>query len=118
MKLPFEIRSIFSRIWDAMVENLGLKLLSFAFALGLYAFIHSSQEAQRNLPVDVVAAMPQSAHRVLLTPLPPIVRVTVRGPRNIVDEMKADDLGSFLLDLRSGKVDHVDFDPSAVHLPP
>jgi len=119
MKLPFEFRSVFARIWDAMVENLGLKILSFAFALGLYAFIHSSQEAQRALPVDVVATLPpQAAHRVLLTPLPDIVRVTVRGPRSIVDEMKADDMGTFRLDLRSGKVDHVDFDPSAVHLPP
>jgi YbbR domain-containing protein len=119
MKLPFEFRSVFSRIWDAMVENIGLKILSFAFALGLYAFIHSSQEAQRTLPVDVVATPPpESAHRVLLTPLPPVVRVTVRGPRTILDEMKADDLGTFQLDLRTGKVDHIDFDTSAVHLPP
>ena len=102
-----------------IIENLGLKILSFAFALGLYAFIHSAQEAQRVLPVDVVAATPpDSAHRVLLTPLPPVVRVTVRGPRTILDDMKADDLGTFQLDLRSGKLDHVDFDPSAVHLPP
>jgi YbbR domain-containing protein len=119
MKLQFEIRSIFSRIRDALVENLGLKLLSFAFALGLYAFIHSAQEAQRTLPVDVVATPPpEGAHRVLLTPLPPLVRVTVRGPRTILDEMKADDLGTFQLDLRTGKVDHIDFDLSAVHLPP
>jgi len=119
MKLPFETRSIFSRLRDALVENLGLKLLSFAFALGLYAFIHSAQEAQRVLPVDVVATPPpESAHRVLLTPLPPLVRVTVRGPRTILDEMKADDLGTFQLDLRNGKIDHIEFDLSAVHLPP
>src|SRR5947209_15833924 len=119
MKLPFEMRSLISRLRDALVENLGLKLLSFAFALGLYAFIHSAQEAQRTLPVDVVATPPpETAHRVLLTPLPPVVRVTVRGPRTILDEMKADDLGTFQLDLRTGKGDHLDFDPSAVHVPP
>src|SRR5689334_177890 len=117
--MKFEFRSVFSRAWEALVENLGLKLLSFAFALGLYAFVHSAQDAQRTLNVDVVATPPpESAHRVLLTPLPPFVRVTVRGPRSILDELKADDLGTFQLDLRSGKVDRIDFDPTSVHFPP
>jgi hypothetical protein len=119
MKLPFDVRVVLGRIWEAAVENLALKLLSFAFALGLYAFVHGSEEAQRTLPVDVVATPPPaSARRVLLTPLPPVARVTVRGPRTQLDEMKADDLGAFQLDLRSGKVDMVEFDPSAIHLPP
>jgi YbbR domain-containing protein len=119
MKFSFDLRSIFSRVWDAMVENIGLKLLSFAFALGLYAFIHGSQDAQRTLSVDVVAKPPpETAHRVLLTPLPGVVHVTVRGPRTLLDEMKADDLGNFQLDLSSGKVDRIDFDPSVVHVPP
>jgi hypothetical protein len=118
MKLPFDVRALLTRVWEVMVENLGLKILSFAFALGIYAFVHGSEEAQRTLPVDVVASAPlDSAHRVLLTPLPPVVRVTVRGPRTLLDEMKADDLGSFHPDLRSGKVDHVEFDPSVIHLP-
>jgi hypothetical protein len=117
--MRINLRSLFSRIRDLMIENLGLKVLSFAFALGLYAFVHGSQDAQRTLPVDVVATPPpESAHRVLLTPLPPVVRVTVRGPRTILDEMKADDLGAFQLDLRSGKIEQIVFDPVAVHLPP
>src|SRR5882724_3708799 len=119
MTLRSQLRNINARIWDALAENIGLKVLSFAFALGLYTFIHGAQDAQRTLPVDVVATTPpESAHRVLLTPLPPIVRVTVRGPRTILDEMKADDLGSIQLDLRTGKIDHINFDPAAVHLPP
>src|SRR5712675_49465 len=63
MKLPFEFRSVMSRLGETLVENLGLKVLSFAFALGLYAFIHSAQEAQRNLPVDVVAMPPPKSAR-------------------------------------------------------
>jgi YbbR domain-containing protein len=119
MKLPFDMRALLNRVWEAMVENLGLKILSFAFALGLYAFVHGSEEAQRTLPVDVVArAPPASAGRVLLTQLPSVVQVTVRGPRTLLDDMKADDLGAFQPDLRSGKVDHVEFDPSVIHIPP
>ncbi|HMI89063.1 MAG TPA: YbbR-like domain-containing protein [Polyangiaceae bacterium] len=119
MKLPIDFRAVLTRIWELMVENPGLKLLSFAFALGIYGFVHGSEEAQRTLPVDVVASAPSGGvRRVLLTPLPPVVRVTVRGPRTLLDEMKADDLGAFHPDLRSGKVDHVEFDPSVIHLPP
>src|SRR5262245_4743790 len=119
MKPPFEFRSMFSRAWEAMVENIGLKLLSFAFALGLYAFVHSAQDAQRTLQVDVVASTPpETAHRALLTPPPPTVKVTVRGPRTLLDEMKSDDVGPFQLDLRTGKLDRVVFDPSNLHLPP
>jgi hypothetical protein len=119
MKFPFDIRALLTRLWELSIENLSLKILSFAFALGIYAFVHGSEEAQRTLPVDVVASAPSAAvRRVLLTPLPPLVRVTVRGPRTLLDEMKADDLGAFHPDLRSGKVDHVEFDPSVIHLPP
>jgi YbbR domain-containing protein len=119
MKLPFDIRSVVSRIWETIIENIGLKLLSFAFALGLYAFIHGAQDAQKSISVDVVATTPpDSAHRVLVTPLPDHVRVTIRGPRTIVDDVKPDELGSFQLDLRSGKVDRIEFDPSAIHVPP
>jgi len=115
----FDLRSFLARIRDLMIENFGLKVLSVAFALGLYAFVHSSQDSQRTLSVDVVAKPPpESAHRVLLTPLPPRVSVTVRGPGAILDELKADDLGAFQLDLSSGKTDNIVFDPAAIHLPP
>jgi hypothetical protein len=119
MKFPFDVRALLARIWEATVENAGLKILSFAFALGIYTFVHGSEEAQRVFPVDIVASMPPAvARRVLLTPLPTGVRITVRGPRTLLDEMKADDLGAFQPDLRSGKVDHVEFDPSVIHIPP
>jgi hypothetical protein len=108
-----------NRVRDMMFENLGLKLLSFAFALGLYAFSHGAQDAQRTLPVDVVATPPPvGAHRVLVTPLPPQVRVTVRGSRSLLDEMRAEDLGSLQVDLSTGKADHIEFQTNMVHVPP
>jgi hypothetical protein len=119
MKLSIDFRAFFTRVWETIVENIGLKVLSFAFALGLYAFIHGAQDAQKSVNVDVIATMPpESAHRVLITPPPDRVRVTLRGPKTIIDEIKPDDLSSFQLNLRSGKVDQVEFDPAAVHVPP
>jgi YbbR domain-containing protein len=108
-----------SRLRELVFENIGLKILSFGFALLLYAFSHGTQDAQRTLPVDVVATPPPvNARRVLLTPLPPQVRVTVRGPRSLLDEMRAEDLGSLQVDLSNGKLDHIEFEPKHVHVPP
>jgi len=42
------------RIKGGFTENLNLKLLSFAFALVLYALVHGSQDAQRSVLVDLV----------------------------------------------------------------
>jgi len=119
MPPKLDYKPLLARVLAALRENVALKLLSFAFALGLYTFVHGSEDAQRTLPVDVVATPPPAnAHRVLITPLPPLVRVTVRGPRTLLDEMKAEDLGTFPLDLRSGKIDRIEFDPELVHVPP
>ena len=113
-----KIAAFLTRLREILSENLALKVLSFAFALGLYAFIHGAEDAQRTFPVDVVAIPPPAAaHRVLLTPLPPL-RVTVRGSRTLLDELRADDLGSLQLDLRSGKIEHLELDPEMVHVPP
>ena len=56
-------------------ENLNLKLLSFAFALLLYAWVHGSQEAQRSLLLGVVALTPdEGSNRELVTAVPAQIR--------------------------------------------
>jgi len=75
-------------------------VLSFAFALGC---THSLQraDAQRTLPVDVVAPPPR-ARTGSFDPASADRARPVRGPRSILDD-EADDLGSIQLDLRSGR---------------
>jgi YbbR domain-containing protein len=109
---------IATRIRAAFTENLNLKILSFVFALVLYSLVHGSQDAQRTITVNVdVLVPPDSANRVLVTPLPP-VHVTLRGPRAVIDDLHADDVGSVQVDIRSGNETRVVFDPSMVHVPP
>jgi hypothetical protein len=112
------MRSVIETFKGLLLDNLVLKLLSIGFALLRYSFIHSSQDALRTMAVDVIAQTPPpGAHRVLLTPLPPVVRLTIRGSRAMLDELKAEDLGSLPLDLKNGKIDHIDLDPAMVHVP-
>lgn len=110
-------RSFASRIRGLFVENIGLKLLAFAFALILYALTHGARDAQRSFVVDVVANLPpENAGRVLMTQLPEL-RITAAGSRSLLDDLKAEDFGSLELDLRSGDIQHVDLDPSMIRTP-
>lgn len=106
------------KVRSALTENLGLKLLSFLCALLLYSLVHGGQDAQKSVPVDLVLLLPpESAHRVLVTQLPPHVRVTVRGSRTALDELHGDDVGAVQLDVRGGQEKRVVIDPSLVHVP-
>jgi YbbR domain-containing protein len=102
----------------ALTENLNLKLISLLFALVLYSVVHSSQEAQRSIRLNIVALLPQSPNRVLMTNLPEKINATVRGPRSTLDDLNADDIASVQIDLRSGTEPRWTFDPSTIPLPP
>jgi hypothetical protein len=103
---------------SAAAENLSLKLFAFAFSLVLYSWVHGSQEAQRSLNLNVDTAMPDKPSRVLTTPIPPTIRVTVRGPKSTLDSLRTEDVPSVLLDIRKGTESRVTIDPSMIPAPP
>src|SRR6185437_353786 len=91
------------RVRAAFTENLGLKFVAFACALVLYSLFHGSQDAQRAMLVDMVVLMPpESANRVLVSSIPPQVRLTLRGSRTALDELRADDIGNLQVDIHTG----------------
>lgn len=103
---------------SALLDNLGLKLLSITFALCLYAFIHGAENAQRTLMLSVVSILPpESSNRQLMTQIPNEVAITVQGPRTQLDDLRAESLGTLRLDLRSGTVTRYDLEPSDFHVP-
>jgi YbbR domain-containing protein len=102
----------------ALTENLNLKVLSLLFALALYSMVHGSQEAQRSLMLSVVALTPpENSNKDLVSPIPAEIRVTVRGPRSMLDDLHADDI-PVQLDLRSGTVARKTFEPGMITVPP
>ena len=111
MALGQQLRSL-------VTENLNLKLLSLAFALLLYSVVHGSQEAQRSLRLNIVALLPGTPNRVLMTTIPEKINVTVRGAKASLDDLNADDLGSVQLDLRGGTDTRVVFEPAMIPVPP
>jgi hypothetical protein len=102
----------------AFTENINLKLLSIGFTLVLYSLVHGAQDAQRTVPVDLVLLMPEGeANRVLVSSIPPQVRVSIRGSRSTLDELHVDDIGNLQVDVRAAQDRHVLFDKAGVHVP-
>jgi len=104
---------------EALLENLPLKLLSLLVSLLIYAHLHGAeQNAQRALSVGVVTLLPsEDEGRVLLVDPPPSARVTLTGSRPILDDLRADDLGSLQLDLRQASGTYSPFDISTLKIP-
>jgi YbbR domain-containing protein len=85
-------RGIGGFLKDAIFKNFWLKLISLCFSLGLYAFIHSAQNAQRVVRVKlVIEKPPENLPRKLMTEIPPTVDVTIVGPRQVLEGISGDD---------------------------
>ena len=103
----------------AFTENLRLKFLSFGVALFFFALFHGAQDAQRSMEVNLVVFMPpDSADRVLMSPIPPTLRVTLRGSKSGLEDLHADDIGNVQVDIHDGNTKRITFDPSQIHVPP
>ena len=112
------VDSLRSFVRSALFDNAGLKVVSLICALGFYVFIHGAENAQRTYRVGVMVIPPEDANRRLMTQLPTEIAVTLRGSPQTLDDLRADDLGSLQLDLRSGQKTRIDLDPSTLRVPP
>ena len=103
----------------ALLENVGLKLVSLLCAFGFYAFIHGAERAQRTFPVAVVVLMPpDSANRQLIKAPPTEVAVTLSGPRTQIDTLSPNELGTVQVDLRTGRESSIPIKASMLSIPP
>ncbi len=111
-------RTLTERARALFTENLNLKLVSLFGALVLYSLVHGAQDAQRAMSVDLVVVLPpDTANRVLVSPLPPQVRVTLRSSQGKLDELRTDDIGNLQVDVHTGQDKRVMLDKTMVHVP-
>jgi hypothetical protein len=105
---------------DAFTDNVGLKALSLAFAIGLFVYVQGQEDIQdRTLPVGVVMRLPaDDAERELMTQVRPSVHVTVRGSSGAIDRLLQTGVPPVELDLRDGHKSTVVFDAGMFSLPP
>jgi len=104
----------------AFFENVGLKALSLAFAIGLFVYQKGqNDQQQRTVPVGVVMRLPpDAAKRELMTPIPASIHVTLRGSTRAIDRLLQAGIAPVEIDLRDGQRDAVVFDASMFSLPP
>jgi hypothetical protein len=99
-----------------LTENGSLKLAALVVSLGLYVLLHAGGESMRTLEVDLIRGPDKDASKVLLTPIPARVHVTVQGPRSLIDDI-ANPADALSLDL-AGQPQVIRFDDYAIKLPP
>jgi YbbR domain-containing protein len=105
----------------ALFENFWLKLIALVFSLGLYAFMHSGQNAARTISVAIIAQRPPiGSKRVLVSQVPEVVKVRVVGPSTQLDTIRPEDIDPIELNLTAGQtVPALELTPSMVaDLPP
>lgn len=104
---------------EAFTENVGLKAISLAFAIGLFAFLYGEQDEQlRTIPVSIVMRPPaENSNRELMSQIPASVHVTLRGPARAIDRLIQTGVPPIELDLRSGQKEQIVFDQSMFQIP-
>lgn len=105
---------------SAFTENLGLKLLAFTFALGLFAYQRFGEDnQQRTIPVGVVLRLPpESSKRELMTQPPANIHVILQGTTRAIDQLIQTGVAPVEIDLRDGRTERVVFEPEMFSLPP
>ncbi|NUP11470.1 MAG: YbbR-like domain-containing protein [Polyangiaceae bacterium] len=101
-------------IYDALFENVGLKLISILCALGFFVFIRGSERAEMRFDVGIAHTVPpESARRILVKEPPTGISVTLRGPKTQLESLPRD-LGTITLDLSTGHESVIELTPSMV----
>ncbi len=117
-------RDLLGALWTwfriAFTENLGLKALSLAFAVGLFVYQKGQQDQQqRTVPVGVVMRLPtDTAKRELMTPIPASIHVTLKGSSRAIDQLIQAGVAPVEIDLRDGQRQTIAFESRMFTLPP
>lgn len=98
-----------------LTENVSLKLLSVGLSVLLFSIVHSDQDGQRSIFVDVVAMLPPpGSEKMLTSDIPHQVKVTLRGSNVRVSEIDRGDVGPIQMDLTDTNRRYFYFSTSAI----
>jgi YbbR domain-containing protein len=104
----------------AFTENVGLKAIALAFAIGLFVYLEGiNDEQQKTVPVNVILLMPrESARRDLVTQIPATIQVTLRGSARALDRLIQTGVPPVEVDLRDGERESIVFDKNMFQFGP
>lgn len=114
------LAQLLASLHAALFANLGLKVLSLVFAVGLFVYLHRQEDTyDRAFPVGVfVRPPPPAANRELMTNIPPNIYVTLRGSTRSLERLMREPIPPVELDLRDGQKRSVKFEKDMLALPP
>lgn len=113
-----DFEPIFRWIRQALSENLGLKAMAFAFAVGFFVYVHGQENVQqRTIPVSVISLPPEGGNYELMTQIPPAIHITLLGSRRAMTDLIQDGIPPVEVDLRQGYPVEITFEREMFLLP-
>ncbi len=112
-------RGIQTVVRDAVTKDLRLKGLALIIALLVVALVRGGQEMTTRVSVDVEVLRPgETADRVLMTDVPDVVKVRLRGSQPLVQNVGDEDVPAVTLDLRDAPEGRYDLGKAPFRIPP
>lgn len=111
------LQRFYAKLKAWITDNLPLKILSLALSIALFSIVHSDQDAQRSVFVDVVALLPpEESDQMLLTEIPHEVKVTLRGSQARINALDRNDIRPIQMDLTDPTLRFYYFDPASLDI--
>lgn len=105
-------------LFRGWTDNLGLKAFALAASIVLFSLVHSEEDAQRSMMLDVVAILPPpESDKILISDIPDQVKVTLRGSRSRINSLQRDELPTVQIDLTDSNSRYYYVDASTIKLP-
>jgi YbbR domain-containing protein len=105
-----DIEAFFQWVKQALTQDLGLKAMAMAFAVGFFGYVHGQEDVgQRTIPISVISLPPESGQRELMTKIPPAIHITLRGSSRAMTDLIQDGIPPVEVDLREGYPTEIEF---------
>jgi YbbR domain-containing protein len=107
-----------------LFDNVGLKIFSITAAIALFSLVRGSEdgsgetELRKTFFVDILSTVPPTgAGRILVSEVPPRVRVTLQGPSFVLGTIRREDLETVQIDLTDTNSRYFYFDSQDFPVP-
>ena len=110
-----EVKKFFK---EAFTQNIPLKIIAFIITVVIFIFVHGGENTKIKLMIDVELLLPpKSSKKVIVSDFPEQIKLTLQGPKSIINTLKKEEISPLRIDVRDGESRIIYFEDLEYHLP-